>query len=476
MNESNAYDCIVMGGGPAGATTATVLADHGRRVLLLEKARFPRHHIGESLMAQTYWTLKRIGMLDKLRATDFPLKESVQFISHTGKESQPFYFADRDPNEWSITWQVRRDRFDRMMLDNAREHGVEVREGVQVRQVIFDGDRAVGVRVVEKPDSALPSEPRTLARADIRKESSPRAGVGTSGSSPGEYRAKVIVDATGQAAILSRQLNLRYPDEKLKHAAIYAYYKNAWRDAGRNAGATLVIRTPTRDGWFWFIPLDDNVNSVGVVAPPTHLCAGRGDDPLATLEDEIAATPALARRLEQAERVSGAYVTSDFSWRSRQVVGDGWVMVGDAFGFLDPLYSSGVLLALKSGELAADAIHEALQAGDVSADRLGKHAHLVAQGMQLIRQLVYAYYDQNFSFGDFLRAHPQYHDAIVRVLIGDVFGEPRTPALDDASCCQGSVRAEFRLGGLEEMFDCLGRYVDLPEAIRLEGLGRAATV
>jgi flavin-dependent dehydrogenase len=137
MNE--AYDCIVIGGGPAGATTSTILADYGHRVMVLEKSRFPRHHIGESLMPQTYWTFKRIGMLDKLKKSDFTSKESVQFVSAKGQESQPYYFPDRDPNEWSFTWQVKRDRFDKMMLDNSREHGVEVREGVQVKEVLFEG-------------------------------------------------------------------------------------------------------------------------------------------------------------------------------------------------------------------------------------------------------------------------------------------------------------------------------------------------
>ena len=131
MTES--YECIVIGGGPAGATTSTILADHGHRTLVLERARFPRHHIGESLMPQTYWILKRIGMYEKLKASDFPPKESVQFVNASGKESQPYYFTDRDPHEWSVTWQVKRDKFDKMMLDNAREHGVEVREGVSVK-------------------------------------------------------------------------------------------------------------------------------------------------------------------------------------------------------------------------------------------------------------------------------------------------------------------------------------------------------
>src|SRR5262245_7086176 len=146
MNEN--YDVIVVGGGPSGSTTATLLAGYGHRVLLLERSKFPRHHIGESLMPQTYWVFKRLGVLDKMKQSDFVVKESVQFVSASGRDSAPFFFPDRDPNEWSKTWQVHRDKFDQMLLNNARDHGVEVVERVNVKEVMFDGQRATGVRAV----------------------------------------------------------------------------------------------------------------------------------------------------------------------------------------------------------------------------------------------------------------------------------------------------------------------------------------
>ncbi len=413
---SDLFDCIVVGGGPAGSTVSTILADFGRRVLLLERSRFPRHHIGESLMPQTYWTLKRIGMLDKLKNSDFTPKESVQFVSAAGQESQPYYFTDRDPNEWSVTWQVKRDRFDKLMLDNAREHGVEAREGVQVKEVLFEGSRAVGVRAI------MDGEPR-------------------------ELRCRVVIDATGVNALLSKQLGIREGEPGLKNAAIYAYWKGAHRDEGRNAGATLVIYTPDKQGWFWSIPLENDITSIGVVGKPQFLITGRGDDPLAILDEEIARTPGIARRIKNAERVTHAYVTSDFTYRARSIAGDGWVLCGDAFGFLDPIYSSGVLLALKMGEMTADIVHEGLAENDLSAARLGRHGPRVAKGMQLIRQLVYAFYQPKFSFGAFNRDHPQFHDQVVRLLIGDVFGK------DD----------------FDEMFRRVREYVPLPEPIELEG-------
>jgi len=407
MKES--YDCIVVGGGPAGSTAGTLLANARRHVLLLERDRFPRHHIGESLMPQTYWTLQRLGMLEKLKASNFPMKESVQFVSGSGKDSQPYYFADRDPGEWSRTWQVPRDKFDRMMLDNAREHGVEVHEGVPVKEVVFDGERAVGVRTA-------------------------------AGKATQRIGAKVIVDATGMNTLISRQLGMRIVDPDLKNAAIYAYYKGAHRDDGRNAGATLIIHTPDRKGWFWSIPLPDDTTSVGVVARPSYLFTGRGDDPLATLDQEIQNCPGMKRRLETAERISRAYVTSDFSYRSSRIAGDNWVLVGDAFAFLDPVYSSGVFLALKSGEMAADAIDAAIGEGDTSGERLAAFAPALLAGLHNIRQLVYAFYDEAFSFGRFNKEFPQYRDHIVRLLIGDVFTD-----------------------GVSDVFDELRRWVKLPD-------------
>ncbi len=207
------YDVVVIGGGPAGATAATLLAQQDVRVGLFERERFPRFHIGESLIPETYWVLKRLNMLPRMQASPFVKKYSVQFVNAAGKESAPFYFHDNKPHECSQTWQVVRSEFDQMMLDNAREHGVDAREGVHVLEVLFDGARAAGVRIRDGAGQ----------RRDIR--------------------AQVVVDASGQAALLLNRFKLRLWDPVLNKGAIWTYWRGAYRDTGRDEGATMVLQT-----------------------------------------------------------------------------------------------------------------------------------------------------------------------------------------------------------------------------------------
>lgn len=382
-------DVIVIGGGPAGSTVSTLLAQHGCKVTLFERERFPRFHIGESLIPETYWVLKRLKMLDKMKGSHFTKKFSVQFVNANGKLSAPFYFHDNKPHECSQTWQVVRSEFDLMMLRNAAEQGVEVNEGTRVLEVLFEGDRAVGVRI-QKEDNNIE-----------------------------EVRARVVVDASGQSAMLQNRFKLRLWDPILNKGAVWTYWEGAYRDTGKDEGATLVIQTPNKQGWFWYIPLHNDVMSIGVVGPFDYLFKGRGSHEQ-TYTEEVALCPALTERLSKAKRMTGYFATKDYSYRSKQVAGDGWVLIGDAFGFLDPLYSSGVLLALKSGELAADAIAEGLQKNDVSATQLGKWGELFNKGVDRMRRLVCEYYD-GFSFGKFVRNYPQLKNTVTDLLIGDLF-------------------------------------------------------
>jgi flavin-dependent dehydrogenase len=382
-------DVVVIGGGPAGSTVSTLIAQKGFKVRLFEREHFPRFHIGESLIPETYWVLERLNMLPKMKASPFVHKHSVQFVNSNGKLSAPFYFWDNKPHECSQTWQVVRSEFDKMMLDNAREHGVDVEEGARVLDVLMDGTRAVGVKV---------------KHAD-----------GTTA----EVHARVVVDASGQNGLLMNRLNLRVWDPVLNKGAIWTYWQGAYRDTGRDEGATIVIQTTSKNGWFWYIPLHNDIVSVGVVAPFDYLFKGRGEYSK-TYEEEVECCPPVQERVSKATRVTGHFATKDYSYRSNQVSGDGWVLVGDAFGFLDPLYSSGVLLALKSGQLAADAICEGFGTNDTSAAQLGGWGPAFNQGVDRMRRLVCEYYD-GFSFGALMKQNPELRGTVTDLLIGDLF-------------------------------------------------------
>lgn len=384
-------EIVVIGGGPAGTTTATLAAQQGRSVRLYERERFPRYHVGESLIPETFWVLERLGILPQLRQGPFVEKHSVQFVSEHGRLSEPFYFADYKPHESARTWQVSRQDFDALLLDNARRHGVDVREGVRVLEVLFEGDRAVGVRTSDEQ------------------------GVEE------EVRASVVVDAAGQSGLILDRLGLRQWDPVLKKAAIWTYWKGATREQGRDAGATLVMQTAGKVGWFWYIPLQDDITSVGVVAPYDHLFKNRDTKDLeAIYTAEVARCPGVQPRIAAAERVAPYRAAKEYSYRSSQVAGDGWVLVGDAFGFLDPLYSSGILLALKSGALAADAIAAGLERGDTSGAALGSWGPDYVAGLERMRKLVCGFYD-GLNFGQIVRQHGHAKPLITDILIGDIF-------------------------------------------------------
>ncbi len=391
MINSSPADVVVIGGGPAGSTASTLIAQHGYRVRLFEREHFPRFHIGESMIPETYWVLKRLNMLEKMKPSHFIKKYSVQFVSESGRLSEPFYFVDHKPHECSQTWQVRRSEFDKMMIDNAREHGVQVQEGTRVLEVLFDGQRARGVRVQHE------------------------------GGAIEEVPAQVVVDASGQSSMIMSRFQLREWDAELKKAAVWTYWEGAYRDLGRDEGATIVLQTQGKKGWFWYIPLHDDVLSVGVVADFDYLFKNRETKDYEKIYfQEVERCPAVKQRISKARRITEFFAAKEYSYKSRRAAGDGWVLVGDAYGFLDPLYSSGVLLALKSGQLAADAVVEGLQNGDTSGTQLGKWEDDYVRGMNRMRRLVCEYYN-GFSFGRFVKRHPEFKGHLTDLLIGDLF-------------------------------------------------------
>jgi len=384
------YDCLVIGGGPAGSTVGALVAEAGYRTLVVERDRFPRFHVGESLMPATYDVFRRLGVLDQMKASSFVHKASVQFVSHTGKESQPFHFRLHDPHERSRTWQVERSRFDAMLFDNAAAKGAECRDGTRVLKVEFDGDRARGARI-RFPDG--------------------RERV---------VMARTVVDATGQQTLIAGSLGLKRPNRRLRKASVWGYFRGAWRAPGEDGGATVILHTRNKEAWFWSIPLAEEKTSVGVVGDVDRLLQGQAS-PADIFVQQRGLCPAVDQRLAGAEQIGPLHVAKEFSYRTTRAAGDGWVLVGDAWGFIDPVYSSGVFFALKSGEMAADCLIEGLAKGDTSAGQLGGWTAEFSAATVWIRKLVDAFYTKPFRFGRFLQAYPQHKGRLTDLLIGRIF-------------------------------------------------------
>ena len=387
MHDSGSYDAIVIGGGPAGSTAAAILAQKGRRVVLLEKEKFPRYHIGESLLPYGYFTLERLGLLDKMKTSHFVKKYSVQFVSPSGRSSQPFYFFQHLEHEAAMTWQVLRSEFDQMLLDNARAKGAEVIEEITAREAIADNGTVQGVIAVSKDGGVR------------------------------EFRAPVTIDASGRDAFFVSRNGWKVRDPYLNKIAVWTYYKGARRDPGYDEGATTVAYVPEK-GWFWYIPLAGDIVSVGVVAEKDYLYKGTKD--LKTIfHREVGNNRWVEEHLADGQQFGPYRVTGEYSYRSRYCAANGLILAGDAFAFLDPVFSSGVMLALRSGELAGDAADAALTDGDFSAARFTDYGAEFCQRIESMRRLVYAFYDHNFSFRTFLAAHPNLAGDVTDCLIGN---------------------------------------------------------
>lgn len=382
-------DVAVIGGGPAGAALATFLSRAGFRCEVFEADQYPRYHIGESLIPHTYGILDRLGLLPKLRASDYPEKHSVRFVSPSGEESTPFYFSETIEGEAARTWQVERASFDRLCLDHARDAGAHVQMQTKVERVIFDGARATGVR----------AQPVGCASYEVS--------------------ARIVVDASGRTTLIGRELDLRRPVPGLRKASIWSYYKGGQRLSGLDAGETTIFMNRDRS-WFWYIPLPDDVVSVGIVGNPDDLVSN-GQQAEAAYDRAVNASEPLLARLTSATRCSKTYGGhKELAYFNLQTSGDGWVAIGDARAFLDPIYSSGLFLALASAELAADSIVQAFKANDMSAARLGAFEPRLMAGVDVVRRLIHAFYDTNFSFGEFATRFPEHRRALIDCLVGNV--------------------------------------------------------
>ncbi|MDF1743893.1 MAG: NAD(P)/FAD-dependent oxidoreductase, partial [Gimesia sp.] len=318
-------------------------------------------------------------------------KFSVQFVTEEGTETMPFYFNKYKEHESSQTWQVLRAEFDQMLVNNARNQGATIQTGAQVLELLNEGEQVTGVKLKLSSKETL------------------------------DIHAKLVVDASGQTGFISNRLKLKVADPVLKKGTVWAHFKNAHRDSGIDEGATLILQTEGKRSWFWYIPLPDNVVSIGCTGDMDYMFSKERGNSEEIFYAEVERCIGIKRRLTEAQPVTEFMTTKDFSYHTTQPVGPGWMLAGDALGFIDPVYSSGVFLALKSGELIADAINDAFDAQDFSVSRLSQWYPGYRNGLDNFRKLVYAFYAPGFSFGTFLRQYPQFKTNLVDILIGDVF-------------------------------------------------------
>jgi flavin-dependent dehydrogenase len=383
------YDVLVLGAGPAGCSAAAILAEKGRRVALLEREPLPRYRIGESLIPWCYFPLERLGLIERLNAAGFAVRKlSVQFAGMDGKISTPFYFFEHTDHPCAKTWQVVRSEFDAMLLDNALEKGAELLPETAAKELLWRDGSVVGVRA-EGPDG----KPLTLA-------------------------APVTIDATGRDTFAQARNRWRVQDKHLRKLAIWTYYDGALRDPGLDAGATTIAYVPDK-GWFWYIPLSNDRVSVGIVAEPEYLFRDTRELP-EIFAREVGIQKWIQRHLAPGRPTGEFKTTRDFTYRSRHCATNGLVLAGDAFAFLDPVFSSGVYLALSNGVRAADAIDAALAAGDVSAGRFAEYGRTYCYEVEGMRRLVHAFYDHDFRFSTFLKAHPELRGDLTDCLIGNL--------------------------------------------------------
>jgi flavin-dependent dehydrogenase len=376
-------DVIVIGGGPAGSTAATLLARQGFSVLLLERERFPRFQIGESLLPYNNDLFDRLGVADQLAQGDFFPKYGAYFVTGDSKVGCSFRFDQTLEDPYRQSFQVKRAEFDHLLLKNAAANGVEVREETAVASVDL-------------------SDPE---RATIRT------------SKGEELTARFVIDGSGHSAVLGSRVGDKSDIASLKKVACFAHYRGVVRAEGREGGSTGIV--VLQNAWFWLIPVNADVMSVGIVVDRDHLVQC-GLSPEQILEKTIAETPFVAERMRDAERVTPVYARKDFSFRMRNLVGPNYALAGDAAGFLDPIFSTGVFIAMKSADIIAEAAAVRLRSGSMKP--LQKYERDLSGALEKYLRFIEHFYEREF-LEVFMQPSPRFGlmRVIVGVLAGDIF-------------------------------------------------------
>lgn len=372
-------DVIVIGGGPAGSTAATLLAQQGFSVTLLERERFPRFQIGESLLPYNNDLFERLGVTDAIASGESVPKYGAYFVTGDGQISAGFRFDKRLSDPYRRAFQVKRAEFDHVLLKNAVKHGVDVREETPVTTVDLSN-----------PDKVVVN---------------------------GELEARFVIDASGHHSVVGSRHGGRSDVESLKKIAFFAHYKNVPRAPGKEGGSTIIV--VLRNAWFWMIPVTNELTSVGLVVDREHYL-NCGLQPKELLEETIAGSKWVAEKMKNAERVTQIYARKDFSFRMETIAGPNFALIGDAAGFLDPIFSTGVFMAMKSADIASSAIAERLRSGSMHA--LQKYQLDFTRGLDKYLRFIEHFYDREF-LEVFFNPTERFGllQAIVGVLAGNIF-------------------------------------------------------